>query len=157
MDQVIALFRELADRPPAEREEYYASHHVAEAVRAEVESLVRFDSQTHDSLRANVASAARRLLHETDPLQLRQIAARLAPALVRAYAPPMEGAPPWPERATADEPGSWFGAYRLRHPLGAGGMGVTATVRPFARGRPLWRHRSRRVLARARGGGCAVA
>ena len=84
MDQVIALFRELADRSPAEREEYYASHHVAEAVRAEVESLMRFDSQTDDSLRANVASAARRLLHETDPRQLRQIAARLAPALVRA-------------------------------------------------------------------------
>ena len=36
----------------------------------------------------------------------------------------MEGAPPWPERATTDEAGSWFGAYRLRHPLGAGGMGV---------------------------------
>jgi serine/threonine-protein kinase len=53
----IALFRELADRSPAERESYYAEHHVDAALRVEVESLLRFDRPA-DSLHDCVVSAA---------------------------------------------------------------------------------------------------
>ena len=57
-----ALFRELADRSPSEREEYYARHKVPAALRAEVESLLRFNSDTADSLHDHVAAAAQRVL-----------------------------------------------------------------------------------------------
>jgi hypothetical protein len=44
----IALFRELADRSLAERQQYYANHHVTEAAtwrgRVEVETLTRESS-----------------------------------------------------------------------------------------------------------------
>ena len=42
----MALFRKLADREPAEREAYYARQRIPEAIRAEVESLLRFDGDT---------------------------------------------------------------------------------------------------------------
>jgi serine/threonine protein kinase len=58
----IALFRELADRSPAERETYYAEHHVDATLRADVESLLRFDHRTADSLHNYVVSAAARAL-----------------------------------------------------------------------------------------------
>jgi serine/threonine protein kinase len=58
----IALFRELADRSPSEREEYYARHRVPSAGRTEVESLLQFDRDTVDSLHGYVASAAERVL-----------------------------------------------------------------------------------------------
>jgi eukaryotic-like serine/threonine-protein kinase len=54
----IGLFRELADRSPLEREAYYAQRHISAALRAEVESLLRFDAATDNSLRACVAAAA---------------------------------------------------------------------------------------------------
>src|SRR5262245_45883968 len=54
----IALFRQLADRSPAEREAYYAEHCVDPALSAEVESLLRYDRQTAGSLHNRVASAA---------------------------------------------------------------------------------------------------
>jgi eukaryotic-like serine/threonine-protein kinase len=57
----IVLFRELADRPSSAREEYYARHQVPAAVRAEVESLLRFDRETVDSIHGYVAAAAQRL------------------------------------------------------------------------------------------------
>ena len=41
----VALARELADRSPAERETYYAENHVEPALRAEVESLLRNETQ----------------------------------------------------------------------------------------------------------------
>ena len=42
-EDVLALFRELADRSAAERETYYRRHGTPAAVRAEVESLLRYD------------------------------------------------------------------------------------------------------------------
>lgn len=64
----IALFRELADRSPSEREEYYAQRQVPAAVRDEVESLLRFDAGTADPLAGYVASAAEKvLLRGTQP------------------------------------------------------------------------------------------
>jgi hypothetical protein len=64
----IALFRELADRSPSERDDYYARHQVPAALRAEVESLLRFDDESTDPLHGYVASAAERvvLLHDID-------------------------------------------------------------------------------------------
>jgi hypothetical protein len=44
MDQdVIVVFREVADRSASEREEYYSQRRVPAAAREEVESLLRFD------------------------------------------------------------------------------------------------------------------
>ena len=60
----IALFRELADQPPIERKEFYARHSVPAAVSADVESLLRFDRATADSLQACVASAVDGVLIE---------------------------------------------------------------------------------------------
>ena len=54
----IALFREVADHPPSEREAYYARHHVSAALRAEVQSLLKYDRETVDLIRGRVASAA---------------------------------------------------------------------------------------------------
>ena len=42
--EALNLFRQLADRSPSDREEYYAGHHVDPALRAEVESLLPFDT-----------------------------------------------------------------------------------------------------------------
>ena len=58
----IALFRELADRSPSEREEYFARHHVPAALRSEVESLLRFDAESVDAFHGYVASAAEQVL-----------------------------------------------------------------------------------------------
>ena len=55
---VMALFRELADLSPAEREDYYARQQVPAAVRAEVESLLRFDGNPDHSLTGHVAAVA---------------------------------------------------------------------------------------------------
>jgi serine/threonine-protein kinase len=54
----IALFRELADRSPSERQAYYAAHHVDTELRAEIESLLRYDAPTADSFDNYVASTA---------------------------------------------------------------------------------------------------
>jgi serine/threonine-protein kinase len=58
----IALFRELADRSPLEREEYYARHRVPAPLRAEVESLLDFDDRSVDSIQDRVAAVAREAL-----------------------------------------------------------------------------------------------
>lgn len=67
MDQdAIDLFNELADRSPSEREDYYARRQVPAALRAEVESLLRFDAPASQSLGAYLASAAEEVLLEGD-------------------------------------------------------------------------------------------
>jgi tetratricopeptide (TPR) repeat protein/predicted Ser/Thr protein kinase len=97
----IALFRELADRSPAEREEYCARHQVSAALRAEVESLLRFDSDTVDSLHDYVASAAERLLLAND------VGVAGSGALPRI-----------------ETGGGRCGPYRLLDIIGRGGMGA---------------------------------
>ena len=62
----MALFRELADRSPSEREDYYERRQVPVAVREEVESLLRFDRTSGDSLEERIAAAAERALLESD-------------------------------------------------------------------------------------------
>src|SRR5262245_19978775 len=58
----IALFREVADRSPSEREAHYARHQISPALRADVESLLEFDRDTLDAIHGRVASAAARVL-----------------------------------------------------------------------------------------------
>ena len=45
-DEVLALFRELADLSPEARTRYFEEHQVDAEVRAEVESLLAFDAPT---------------------------------------------------------------------------------------------------------------
>lgn len=66
---MMALFHELADRSPSEREDYYAQRHVPVALRAEVESLLRFDKASGDSLNEHIAAAAEDALLESDGLR----------------------------------------------------------------------------------------
>ena len=61
---MIALFHELADRSPAERERYYSEHQVSIAIRAELEALLHFDRTSDHSLDDYAASAARQVLIE---------------------------------------------------------------------------------------------
>jgi hypothetical protein len=62
--EALTLFRQLADRSPTDREAYYVEHDVDPALRTEVESLLRFDRQTADSLHDYVAGAAAEVLHQ---------------------------------------------------------------------------------------------
>jgi serine/threonine protein kinase/Tfp pilus assembly protein PilF len=61
----IELFHELADRSPSEREECYVQRRVPAGIRAEVESLLRFDGTSGHSLSRYMAAAAEDAL-ETD-------------------------------------------------------------------------------------------
>jgi serine/threonine-protein kinase len=57
-----ALFREVADKSPADREAYYAAHQIDAGLRTEVESLLRFDGPSAGSLVQHVGAAAARVL-----------------------------------------------------------------------------------------------
>ena len=68
MDQdTIALFHELVDRPASEREAFYAQRQIPAAVRAEVESLLRFDATSGQSVGSYVAAAAEEALLASAP------------------------------------------------------------------------------------------
>ena len=63
MNQLVRqLFEELATLTPAERERVFAERPVAQGVRAEVESLLSFDSAQGENLSACVADAATEML-----------------------------------------------------------------------------------------------
>jgi eukaryotic-like serine/threonine-protein kinase len=61
--EVMTLFRQVADLPVGERADHYARQQVPDALRQEVESLLKFD-WTDDPLRDEIASAERALLEE---------------------------------------------------------------------------------------------
>jgi hypothetical protein len=107
----MSLFRELADRSPSEREAYYVRHRVPDAVRAEVESLIRFDGDTAGGLRGQVAAAADAVL-----------AGRTA---LRESARPLDGAGAESELVEGRfPPGTLLaGRYRVVSLVGRGGMG----------------------------------
>jgi tetratricopeptide (TPR) repeat protein/predicted Ser/Thr protein kinase len=62
-NDVQLLFREVADLSEAERERYFAERQVPSGVRAEVESLLRFDTQNAAVLTTPIAAAAASFLN----------------------------------------------------------------------------------------------
>ena len=61
--EVRVLFHELADLSSIEREQVFRDRQIGSELRAEVESLLRFDSTSHQHLTDRVSNAAQDLLH----------------------------------------------------------------------------------------------
>jgi serine/threonine-protein kinase len=99
----LTLFREVANRPPSEREDYYTQHQVSDALRGEVESLLQAGERTVDSFAGHLASAAVRAILE-EPSSDPQATAPAAP-------------PPRPMLQP-----EVIGRYRVIRLLGRGGM-----------------------------------
>jgi eukaryotic-like serine/threonine-protein kinase len=121
----LALFRELADRSPAEREAYYAEHHVEGALRAEVESLLRFDDQAGASLHNYVGAAAARVLLDQPEAAA---GSRDEPA-IHLVAPPTS--------MNAPLTGRRLGVFEIQGLIGAGGMGEVYRARDTRLGRDV--------------------
>src|SRR3954471_5866961 len=84
--ELTALFREVADLSPAERDDYYVRHDVTDAMRTEIESLLRYDGGA-DSLQGYVASAKRSLLDTAASGELPvSLTARGIPAAIGRFA-----------------------------------------------------------------------
>jgi serine/threonine protein kinase len=65
-DELLLLFRDLADLSPAERSRYFEQNEVNADLRAEVESLLEFDAKTGPSFVNSLATEAEHLLRSTD-------------------------------------------------------------------------------------------
>jgi tetratricopeptide (TPR) repeat protein len=94
-EQISALFRELADLPPAARENIFAARNVAPELRAEVESLLALDSGQDHFVTDCIGQAAEAVVQSNE-------------------APPRE----------ATLAGQTIGSYTLVAPIGHGGMGT---------------------------------
>ncbi len=68
-EQVELLFRELSDLSEPERESYFQSRQVPAHLRAEVESLLQFDSPLDQALTKRVAGVAERILESSATMQ----------------------------------------------------------------------------------------
>ncbi len=94
-EQISALFRELADLPPAARENIFAARNVAPELRAEVESLLALDSRPDHFVTNCIGQAAEAAIQANE-------------------GPPRE----------ATLAGQAVGSYTLVSPIGHGGMGT---------------------------------
>jgi serine/threonine protein kinase len=130
LPDALALFRELADRPAADREAYYVEHQIEAGLRAEVESLLRFDGRTADSLHDYVASAAAEAVRDrpSSPVALEEI----------------HGTSRAPSTA-APLTGRRVGVFEIQGLLGAGGMGEVYRARDTRLGRDV----AIKILSRA--------
>ena len=128
---VIAVFRDVADRSPAEREEYYSRRGVPAALRAEVESLLQFDGATLDTADVRVAAAAYALLQHGAHSTSAPPGTRRTDADMAVVAPTLPN-------------GAVFGPYRIVRPLGCGGMGTVYEADEIGSGRRV----ALKVLAR---------
>jgi tetratricopeptide (TPR) repeat protein len=99
-ERILLLFREVADLPPAERESVFADRHVPAELRAEVESLLSFDSKKDQFVTACIGEAAETAIRTNGELPLE---ASLA--------------------------GQTLGSYTLISPIGRGGMGTVWLAR----------------------------
>ena len=93
-DRVLLLFRELADLSPVERETVFAAHQVTSELRAEVESLLAFDSQPDHPVTGCIGRAAALAVRTREEHSLGSLA------------------------------GQTVGPYTLISPIGHGGMGT---------------------------------
>jgi hypothetical protein len=125
----ISLFRDLADRSPSEREKYYAWHHVSVALRAEVESLLRFDGETADSLHGPVAAAAQGVLLDS----FRAAGVGRHGSTSAGSTPSHQSAPAPSSELGADDDFPGTERFTVLRRLGAGGMGVVYEVHDLAR------------------------
>ena len=102
----VSLFHRLADQSASEREAYYVRERVPAGIRAEVESLLRFDDDSTGAIHGRVAAAADAALVDwTGPgVPVGDRCARV-------------------EAGQVDQPGSRHGSYRLIELIGEGGMG----------------------------------
>jgi serine/threonine-protein kinase len=98
-EQVLLLFREMADLPPAARQNIFAARNITAELRAEVESLLAFDSMEDHFVTHQIGQAAE--------------------AIVRG-----DGEPP-----EASLAGQIVGSYTLISPIGHGGMGTVWLAR----------------------------
>jgi hypothetical protein len=119
---VIALFRELGDRSPEERAQYYVRHAVPPALSAEVESLLRFDGEIRDEPRGRVAAAVQVLLDGRDMRSAGVVDDR------SAIVPP------------ALASGTLFGPYRIITPLAAEAW-ASSTQRTKSKAAGVWHSR----------------
>ena len=130
LPDALALFRDLADRPAADREAYYVEHQIEAGLRAEVESLLRFDGRTGDSLHDYVASAAAEAVRDrpSSPVALEEIHGT---ARAPSTAAPLTG--------------RRVGVFEIQGLLGAGGMGEVYRARDTRLGRDV----AIKILSRA--------
>lgn len=64
--EIESFFHEIADLTPTQREQYYSEKNVPPEVRAEVETLVRYDAGSEHFLTQSIALSAEQLLKKND-------------------------------------------------------------------------------------------
>ena len=92
-EQVLLLFREMADLPPAARESFFAARNITAELRAEVESLLAFDSKEDHFVTFHLGQAAEAAVQADE------------------------------ESLDVSLAGQIVGSYTLVSPIGHGGMG----------------------------------